>query len=75
MTTDYYDKCAEDLIGKAVELIQTLAYADAKEAFFADQESHMLAGCCECSLDGVWAMAVWAVMELVPLEDDGELQM
>lgn len=74
MVTDYYDKCAEELIGKAVELLQTLAYADAKKKFMEDEESWRLAMACECALDAVWAMAVWAVMELVPIVGYGELQ-
>lgn len=69
MTTDYYDKCAEDLIGRAVELIHMLPYGDAQKRFLEDEECRRLADCCECALDAVWVMAVWAVIELVPNEE------
>lgn len=60
---------AEKLIGRAVELIETKVYGEAMESFLSERACAEWAAACGCDLEAVWEMAVWAVCELVPLDD------
>lgn len=61
---------AEKLFGKAIELIETKVYGDALQAFVFDPECIQWAKDCNCDISAVWEMAVWAVCELIPIEDE-----
>lgn len=60
---------AEKLFSKAIEMIETLPYGEAQDRFLEDEECNELASDCACALSSVWDMAVWAVCELIPLDD------
>lgn len=60
---------AERLFDRAIEFIETMPFADAQEKFLSDADCNEWAESCACSLAAVFDMAIWAVCELVPLEE------